>query len=404
MNEFFSISGKRWFMGKGKSISRISEKDSVEIGNTRLRLLLVEFDDQTSDTYTFIDNENSIGSLFVEAFSEGATHSVFPAQKGYFVFKSYVNIQAKYLRSLHPVNAEQSNSAFISPGKLFFKLYRRLEAGIHPEAEILEQLSQKNFEAAPAIYGSITYKSESGESYTLGILEELVQGMSDAWEKFNTDMNSEQAYVLGIKTAQMHKAFQGLDGYQTDEKFSDTVPLKKLEDLLFSARKSNDEALRNLSQEVIDKLPLLKNKIQSLEESNFFPSKTSPLQKRQRIHGDYHLGQILIGETPSQIKILDFEGEPTRSLAYRRILRSPAVDIAGMLRSFRYASACSGIDSQNCERAFLEGYAQYTDIDAAELEKNIAPYILAKAVYEACYELEFRPNWFHIPAKALTNA
>lgn len=404
MNEFLSISDKRWFMGKGKRISRINEKDSVEIGNARLSLVLVEFEDQTSDIYTFIDDENSIGSLFVEAFSEGSSRSIFQAQNGYFVFKSYVNIPTKHLRSMHPVKAEQSNSAFISPGRLFFKLYRRLEEGIHPEAEILERLSQKNFEGAPFLYGSISYKSESGENYTLGILEELVLGMNDAWEKFNNEMNSEQAYALGTKTAQMHKALQDLDGCQANEKFSDTISLKKLENLLNFASKSNDEALRNLSQKVIDKLPLLKNKIQSLEESNFCPSKAHLFRKRQRIHGDFHLGQILIGETPSEIKILDFEGEPTRTLTYRRILRSPAIDLAGMLRSFRYASACSGLNSQNCEKAFLEGYAQSMGIDAAELEKNIAPYILAKAVYEACYELEFRPNWFHIPAKALIEA
>ena len=84
-------------------------------------------------------------------------------------------------------------------------------------------------------------------------------------------------------------------------------------------------------------------------------------------------------------------------------MRSPAVDIAGMLRSFQYAGATAAYDSATCERAFLEGYAQAAHIDAAALETACAPYVLAKAVYEACYELEFRPGWFHIPARALLN-
>ena len=88
-------------------------------------------------------------------------------------------------------------------------------------------------------------------------------------------------------------------------------------------------------------------------------------------------------------------------IEYRRALRSPAVDIAGMLRSFQYAGAVSGQNSAACERAFLEGYAQAVHVDLDTLEHAATPYILAKAVYEACYELEFRPDWFHIPARAL---
>ena len=72
-----------------------------------------------------------------------------------------------------------------------------------------------------------------------------------------------------------------------------------------------------------------------------------------------------------------------------------------MLRSFQYAGATSGFDCTACERAFLEGYAQAACISAAALETACKPYVLAKAVYEACYELEFRPGWFHIPARAL---
>ena len=100
-------------------------------------------------------------------------------------------------------------------------------------------------------------------------------------------------------------------------------------------------------------------------------------------------------------EIIDFEGEPTRSLDYRRTIRSPAVDIAGMLRSFAYAGAVAKADPTEAQQAFITGYSKVSGVSADAIEKAAKPYILAKAIYEACYELEFRPDWFRIPAKAL---
>ena len=128
----------------------------------------------------------------------------------------------------------------------------------------------------------------------------------------------------------------------------------------------------------------------------------------QRIHGDYHLGQLLFNGT--NFTVLDFEGEPTRTLEFRRRLRSPAADIAGMLRSFAYAEAVRQANIPEQKRtaepcsyglSFLIGYSQESGIPIKQLEEESRPYILSKAVYEACYELEFRPDWFWIPEKAL---
>jgi maltokinase len=100
-------------------------------------------------------------------------------------------------------------------------------------------------------------------------------------------------------------------------------------------------------------------------------------------------------------KIIDFVGEPTRSLEFRRGLRSPAVDIAGMIRSFAYAEAVSKKSMDKIRLAFIEGYAKTANISENALQQELKPYIVAKAIYEACYELEFRPDWFWIPEKAL---
>ena len=183
-----------------------------------------------------------------------------------------------------------------------------------------------------------------------------------------------------------------------------------------SADISAGNEMRELAEKVKETLPKLKR----MAKDAFGAPTGSELFAPQRIHGDYHLGQVLVSAaTTAQslakqassapaFKILDFEGEPTRSLEYRRALRSPLVDVAGMLRSFQYAGATSVFDCTACEHAFLEGYAQAAHVDAGNaqidldtLERAATPYILAKAVYEACYELEFRPGWFHIPARAL---
>ena len=193
------------------------------------------------------------------------------------------------------------------------------------------------------------------------------------------------------------------------------IPFDKLEHLLCKATDAGTPAgneTRDAGKEAREFAVKLAAKIADLREiaARSFGSAKSTLFAPQRIHGDYHLGQVLVSaaKTAPTFKILDFEGEPSRSLEYRRALRSPAVDIAGMLRSFQYAGATAAYDSATCERAFLEGYAQAAHVDAGNaqidldtLERAATPYILAKAVYEACYELEFRPGWFHIPARAL---
>ena len=406
MKNFSDISSKRWFMGKGKGIASVQEIDSAELGDTRILILQVTFADGSKDLYSYIEDESRIGSLFHEAFADGACVSIFPSPKGYFRFKGAQGLPTNVLRNLKPLTTEQSNSAFFVPGKLFFKLFRRLQPGLHPEAEILQHLAQNEFSGSPAFYGSCEYHSESGETFTLGILEQHFQGATDAWVYFNQQMDENSARELGVETARMHKVLKGLDGTNP---IKEEPPFEKLEELLKIATtgKSRDaeniaiDGAKNVAEEaahVLEALPRIKKSLPENESDATLP----PIFQPQRIHGDFHLGQVL--KTSEGFKILDFEGEPTRDLDFRRRLRSPAVDIAGMLRSFRYAAATSRKDCSAVEAAFLEGYSEESGIDTAHLQKAAAPYVLSKAVYEACYELEFRPDWFWIPAEDLINS
>ena len=430
-----NIQDKRWFMGKGGTIESVTEVSRAAIagnGIAILRVKSVQGGTPTEDLYATIDDEGSIGTILEEAFS--SSEKIYDASSGHIAFKRLRDIEKiagvpqSPLRSITPVQAEQSNSAFTSE-RFFFKLYRRLQPGAHPEVEILEHLEQQGFEAIPHYYGSCRYIDSSGTEYALGILEERLAHTQDAWAFFSQGTPSDAleavAYGLGEATAKMHRALKSLSG---TESAPVEIPFGKLERLLRDARSADalsTDALngdapnnsrtdapgknRELMENVLCKIPALKE-LASREFAKESAQQLFANLPPQRIHGDYHLGQVLLSANinddahavrPDDIKILDFEGEPSRTLGYRRALRSPLVDVAGMLRSFGYAGATAGTDRSACERSFLEGYAHVSGIPATALREACAPYTIAKAVYEACYELEFRPGWFHIPARAL---
>ena len=404
MDSMQDIASKRWFMGKGRKIDSIETVDRVAIGEAFLSIVRVNFaasENCEPDLYAVIEDETRTTDFFYDVFS--CEKARYGTQSGEFMFMQTehfpVDVSLHELFNIAPLDAEQSNSAFASK-HFFFKLYRRLLPGIHPEVEIMEHLDHKRSGVSPRLYGTCYYADATGKRYTLGILEERATGMQDAWAYFNSVMDAPCAEALGIATAKMHRALRGLPGTPAQ---NPEIPFDKLEHLLNCATGSE---MRELAEKVKATLPKLKR----MAKDAFGAPTGSELFAPQRIHGDYHLGQVLVSAhsttakaaiTPADFKILDFEGEPTRSLEYRRALRSPLVDVAGMLRSFQYAGATSESDSTACEHAFLEGYAQAACISAAALETACKPYVLAKAVYEACYELEFRPGWFHIPARAL---
>jgi maltokinase len=390
------ISRKRWFMGKGRQIRSIEKLDSIPIGGTKVSIIQVLFESGERDYYCVIEDESKIGAVLAEYFGP--------------------NFPKETLLHARPLNAEQSNSAFYSKGEFFFKLYRRLQVGEHPEAEIMKHLSQKAAQGLPKIapdfYGDFSY-TKDGETRTLGILEEHVPDAQNAWdlmvrtpnEKAQTGSQNffaDAAFELGRTTAQMHKALKDLEGTPAQ---AEEVPFDKLIGLLKANGKENLVPIVQEKQFLFQQKKEIPERVREDKQNTSAPALTP-----QRIHGDYHLGQLLYKD--GKFIVLDFEGEPTRTLEYRRRLRSPAADIAGMLRSFAYASAvrqnnatekCRGGKEfeQFTAEAFLQGYSRESGISVAQLKEEASPYVLGKAIYEACYELEYRPDWFWIPEAAL---
>jgi len=165
-------------------------------------------------------------------------------------------------------------------------------------------------------------------------------------------------------------------------------------------RTRHDAALRPLARQVLDREDAILARFDAVRG-------VARPGSRIRCHGDYHLGQTLVAD--GDVVILDFEGEPARSLAERREKSSPLRDVAGMLRSFAYVAEVAGRGSsweQAAASAFLDGYRAATDHadflpDARGFGTLLDAFVLDKTLYELGYELNNRPDWVPLPLAAL---
>jgi maltose alpha-D-glucosyltransferase / alpha-amylase len=360
---------------------------------------------------------------------------------------------------IHRLGAEQSNSSSAIGDHAIVKMIRKPEAGPHPEAEIGRFLTESSpFGNTPPLLGTIAIAPDgtaSGERITIGILQGLIANQGDGWkvtidylDRFFTDYRVmapedlaretatarhadyiELARRLGARTAELHRAFAQTTG---DPAF-DPEPVSQRRRLLWvkAARSLAREAIRQLRRG----LDQLEGDARANGERLVLARRTLldrlktalPEQLRgakTRLHGDYHLGQVLVAK--NDFYILDFEGEPMRPLAERRAKHSPIRDIAGMLRSFDYAAwaALRAAAEKYAEEpsklrlgaeewreiassAFLAGYTEAAASspgmpDPTELEQLLAFFLIEKACYEIVYEMRHRPEWAAIPVNGLT--
>jgi trehalose synthase-fused probable maltokinase len=332
---------------------------------------------------------------------------------------------------------EQSNTS-IRIGGTMLKGFRRLEPGVHPELEIGRFLTEvAGFRNAPALLGSVELVGPVGEVPTaLCVLQALIPNQGDGWayviERLESIPNehadrarSEQqlfslAHCLGQRTAELHHAFAlgthdmafAPEPFQSDHLIDWAQAIRSSAGFIFDALNQARPRLDGASQQAADRL-LCRREDLLMQIAELMPAKVDA--KRTRVHGDYHLGQVLIAS--DDIFIIDFEGEPMRSLTERRGKHLPLRDVAGMLRSFQYAAAsvtrvgradeksaarlqaCAGRMSTN----FLGAYAQTIQgcpsfpADLAQATDLLRLFVIEKALYEIGYELANRPDWTDIP-------
>ena len=308
------------------------------------------------------------------------------------------------LAGARPVGGEQSNSSVVFGEQAILKAYRRLEAGESVELELLRFLATHGFEHTPRLLGWYRYAGPEATA-TLGILQAFAAGARDGWELALTSFADPAPFLaqlerLGEVTARMHAV---LAGDADDPAFRPEPPGTE------AARHSEADARAVLAGLAPDG-PAESVRARAGEVLERLRSQhgVGIGGRLIRQHGDYHLGQVLWAD--DDWLVLDFEGEPARPLGERRRKTSPLRDVAGMLRSFAYAAetarargdAPPGGWEQDARAAFLRGYD--SAIDPALLPAPgearaslLAAYELEKALYELRYELNNRPDWFHVP-------
>ncbi|WP_102960180.1 maltose alpha-D-glucosyltransferase [Mangrovicella endophytica] len=357
-----------------------------------------------------------------------------------------------------PLSGEQSNTSIAVGRTAILKLYRRLRDGIQPELEVTRFLTEKtDFAAAPALLSSMVLKREDGSEAAVAALFERVDNQGDAWAVVTEELARflrDNAYaiqppveemghtiepesgsmmltrldtgpVIGKRTGEMHRALATLTG---DPDF-DPQPMddEALADFAAAARREAESAL-----DLLERLGASLPEAVAEDVGRLLAARSAILAwfgdvlttgvggALTRIHGDYHLGQLLVSRY--DVIILDFEGEPGASLEDRRRKSSPLRDVAGMLRSFDYAAYTARDRAgpadettaarlkdmaeawrDETSRSFLSAWSSASGIDHTDdgTARLLDLFVLQKAFYELKYEAAMRPSWLPIPLRGI---
>jgi maltokinase len=317
---------------------------------------------------------------------------------------------------VRPIGVEQSNSSMVFGDQLVLKSFRRLEPGVNPELELLLFLAGHGFENIAPLAGWYEYEGRLVDS-TLGILQQYLKDARDGWslavDEDGADPDELIARLdeLGGVTGRMHSVL-GSDA--SDPAFAPEEPTdESLAIITATVDEEIERIFKNLPQDDGTPVAMIAGRSQDVRERLGQLSRIGAGGRVIRTHGDYHLGQVML--TERGWVVLDFEGEPARTLPERRQKRSPLRDVAGMLRSFSYVAAAGQILGtrvmpedweERARAAFLEGY--FRDVDPALLppgqestQKLLSVFELEKAVYELNYEINNRPDWVGIPVASI---
>jgi trehalose synthase-fused probable maltokinase len=427
------LAGARWFRSKRRAIAGLRGIDAAPLVDDRAWLLIlgVGYADGGEDRYVVPlvadgddvreprDGEGTWRAIAVRVGRgvtlQGVRGGVFSYEPTRALAGIVGGDPAAVMESLgeRRLGVEQSNTSVVIGDRLILKLYRLLEDGINPEVEVSAFLTAAGFHQAPALVGSVTYRATAGDAAdgvsALAMLQELVPAASDGWAwalACLADHGGAGAFTAGAArigeiTAAMHAALASRPeqrGFEVriagagDETAWRASAGRQLELALESLDGPDRARLEALA-------PDLRLRIGALEAAG---------QGRvSRVHGDYHLGQLL-RRHDGDFSVIDFEGEPARPLGERRLPGSPLRDVAGMLRSFDYAArtaarygggtiVAADAWAAGARAAFLGAYGPLTPGEVAAL----AVFELEKACYEVRYEANNRPDWTWLPLDAL---
>jgi maltose alpha-D-glucosyltransferase / alpha-amylase len=355
------------------------------------------------------------------------------------------------------IAAEQTNSSLVIGERAVMKLVRRVVGGVHPEAEMSRRLTEIGFANTAPLYGEVVRVDPAGVPHTLAILQGFIDNQGDAWnwaidylrrvieelalasETDEPDTEKIEGYcamtgTIGRRLGELHAALAApcddpafapepatpedvrgwIDGAQS-------MLAGAFDVLAAELAKPGGHFSEDTRAAAVGLMEMRERLVQTVE--SHVPLAIDAL--RTRVHGDFHLGQVLIAQNDAYL--IDFEGEPARPLDERRMKKSPLVDVAGLLRSLSYASAAAQSTLENLpaqmadrkrtlyelfrargEESFLAGYREAAsgapkplvspDAQAALLDV----FLIEKAAYEVRYEAANRPAWLGLPVRGLS--
>ena len=336
-----------------------------------------------------------------------------------------------------PTSAEQSNTSLIFGDAYICKLFRRLSPGVNPDLEVNLALTRQGCEHIAAVHGWIELDpgdpaEPAAEPVTLALLSEFLRTATDGWQLALTSVRdwfaqptppgpsgevtagdagdaggdfAAEAERLGAATAEVHRDLAAAFGVVR-------TPPEALRGIVFGMNQQLDQ--------VTAAVPELRPHAHAIREVFDRVAADASEMEFQRVHGDYHLGQVL--RTDAGWVLLDFEGEPARAPGERRAFAHPLRDVAGMLRSFEYAARFlitkagtvpteSGPHLETRAHAwaarnraaFCRGYAAAGGADPAAHSVLMHAFEFEKAVYEVRYEARNRPAWLPVPLTSLAH-
>jgi maltokinase len=422
------IREQRWFGAKTRELVGATVVDVVTLRelDPRLYLVLVElrYPEGTHDLYQLLLGQDgglndalagdSPAREIVHMLRSGARS---PGSEGTVEFNAVPGFAAlgRELQVARRIESEQSNTSVVFDDALILKIFRRLDAGLNPELELLRFLTERGFAHIPPLGGWYAYIGRPLET-TLGILQAYVPGAIDGWELALGELGRPpQGFLrrlgrLGEVTGALHTV---LGSEPSDAAFSAEEPSAESLALLTATIDDEIETVFAELPSDVEALAPITGHAEDVRARLRGLAQLGTIGKVIRHHGDYHLGQVLWAS--GDWLVIDFEGEPARPLSERRRKRSPLRDVAGMLRSLAYAASAAsiqrGVEVQEdwearARAAFLAGYTSTVDqalLPASEeaITRLLAIFELEKAVYELRYELDNRPDWISIPVAGI---
>jgi maltokinase len=345
-------------------------------------MLRVEAEARPAERYLYLTGEERLAAPVLELIVAGGDRGDWSFQPG-VVLPGLMPAQP----TQRPIGLDQSNTTFVVGERLALKLYRRLEPGPHPDIEIGRYLTEQASVAfVPAYAGCVRWRG-----HAVAMLQAYVSGAQDGWAwaaQAVQDGDVSSISRLGANTATLHAALAQMEArpataeQQAGWRRSADAQLRRALELV------DGEAGRELREYA----PRLREEFAALELG------APPILTR--VHGDYHIGQIL--RSADGLRVVDFEGEPTKSLAERNALGTPLRDVAAMLRSFDHLARHVDRDlltgeAPRVERWIMDSREAFLDAYGDHDPRLLRALEAEKETYEFIYAATFLPEWMYAP-------